>query len=321
MSSKADCESNQQNLFNYISIEDLIFECTPESLQKAKSQIISNFEHSDYDCFLKMIISVSTHRYFSFRLLGDLFHTIYQNKNQRFSLTPFTEYLYLRGILTKENLQEEPELSYNLEFYENFFKSDPITKSIYEDNLPEFCSLTSIIDLNSQQIQIISKKSLSYLAFSAFCCSINIFKYLILNQIEIDKKTIKYSIYSGNESLIEYIYEHGKTLDNFISHGIASHHNDVCHWLIDQFKTELPNNNEFIENWNISLFLDLHPFEEFTENKDNSLVVSSAKVGNSVFLKYLISKGANIEAKDNNILSQSYLWKDFIDICFTQWSS
>jgi hypothetical protein len=55
------------------------------------------------------------------------------------------------------------------------------------------------------------------------------------------------------------------------------------------------------------LFLDLHPIEEFTENKDNSLVVSSAKVGNFVFIKYLISKGDNIEAKDKDILSQSYL--------------
>jgi hypothetical protein len=97
-------------------------------------------------------------------------------------------------------------------------------------------------------------------------------------------------------------------LDNFISHGIASHHNDVCHWLIDQFKTELPNNNEFIENWNISLLLDLHPIEEFTKNKYKSLVVSSAKVGNFVFLKYLISKKDNIEAKDKYILSHSIIF-------------
>jgi ankyrin repeat protein len=41
--------------------------------------------------------------------------------------------------------------------------------------------------------------------------------------------------------------------------------------------------------------------------------------GHLDIVQYLISKGANIEAKDNNILSQSYLWKYFINPCFLQW--
>jgi hypothetical protein len=299
MSSESESETNHKYLLNYISVEDLIFQCTPESLQAAKSQIISNFEPSDYVCFLQMIISASSHKYFSFRLLGDLFQTIYQNQNQKFPVTPFTDYLYLRGILTKENLMEKPKLSYNLEYYENFFKSDPIRKSIYEDNLPEFCSLKSIIDLNSQKIQLISNESLSYLAFSAYCGSINIFKYLLLNQIEIDGETIKYSIFGGNETIISLIYEQGKKMENFISHGITSHHNNVCHWLIDHFNNDLPKIDEFIKKWNISLFFELHPIEEFIhENKDNSLFLSSAIIGNSIFLKYLISQGYNIESQD-----------------------
>jgi ankyrin repeat protein len=33
-------------------------------------------------------------------------------------------------------------------------------------------------------------------------------------------------------------------------------------------------------------------------------------------VQYLVSKGANIEAKDKDILSQSSLWIYFFDICF-----
>jgi ankyrin repeat protein len=51
-----------------------------------------------------------------------------------------------------------------------------------------------------------------------------------------------------------------------------------------------------------------------------SLIYASEK-GHLDIVEYLISQGPNIEAKDNNIFSQSSLWKDFVDVCFKERSS
>jgi ankyrin repeat protein len=54
------------------------------------------------------------------------------------------------------------------------------------------------------------------------------------------------------------------------------------------------------------------------ENTSLMLASSSGKLD---IVQYLISKGANIEAKGQWIFSliQSYLWNDFFDICFNEW--
>jgi ankyrin repeat protein len=54
--------------------------------------------------------------------------------------------------------------------------------------------------------------------------------------------------------------------------------------------------------------------------KSTPLIKASEK-GHLDIVEYLVSKGANIEAKDKYIFYHSSLWKYFVDICFIQWSS
>jgi ankyrin repeat protein len=94
---------------------------------------------------------------------------------------------------------------------------------------------------------------------------------------------------------------------------------DILHWYMLQRKVILILFNILFQKEQIlkqktMIFSLIHLYG------NTSLMYASIK-GHLNIVQYLISKGANIEAKNEYIFYHSSLWMDFVDICFIRRSS
>lgn len=115
----------------------------------------------------------------------------------------------------------------------------------------------SIFETNSL---LVKKKKLSLIQYSAFFGSLQIFKYLHLNQIDIlDSSIWIYAIHGDNSELISYLEENEveldeKTLKKIILEAIKCHHNDMVNYIQKNFleikNDDLEFNSKIIKYFN-----------------------------------------------------------------------
>ena len=161
-------------------IEEIIFH--PSSVGKDKAK--SLFPKQDQFTLQTMIIQSSKVNPSSFKILGDMFSLTGQTK-QKFEEDDFITYLILRGLLTKENIQQQRGLSWGSQTnrnrckpkttkeHENPYKKNSIHQIIQNDDV-HFLALC-MKEINRQNI-------LSLIEFASVSGSCDCFKFLLLTK-------------------------------------------------------------------------------------------------------------------------------------------
>lgn len=133
----------------------------------------------------------------------------------------------------------------------NYSLKSTISDSIYETNL-------FLIESN--------KNDLTLIKYAAFFGSIQIFKYLLLNKVELTPQLWIYAIHGKNADIIHLLEEYKieppkKSYKESLIESIKCHYNDIVDYLLNQyFQIENQNSNdlyiEYIKNYNFSFFND-----------------------------------------------------------------
>lgn len=132
--------------------------------------------------------------------------------------------------------------------------------SLKKDDVDKLQSIISKIPKDLTNVKItddifndIINGNPSYINYSAGFGSIKCFKYLLLNQHEIDADTLKFAIFGGNIEIIKIVDQNepnernsnkNEKVDVF-NIAIIKHRNDVFDWLLEQKLANENNNNIF----------------------------------------------------------------------------
>lgn len=282
-------------LQHWISVENLLFEATGESIQEAK-KLLGSFPREQV---FNLIVDVADVRPFSFKILGDLFKEIGMPE-MMFWRGIFPTYLYLRGILLINNFKTEPEPDKTIEEYEYPFINDDIVYATTTDNLESF-----VFYLDSQNITEMlvhfENQDINILDLAAICGSVKIFKYLTINIFDITNKTVSYSIRGGNEEIIQLLEKRDFSFDGTFGEAVKYHKNSIALWLYENYQSCDIRLTDCVRFRNTEMFMFLYKKGRKIDETDlhkRTPLSHAAHDGLMTLAKFLVENGANINSRD-----------------------
>ena len=227
-----------QDVLLYTKFENLLWDCTEDSINQAK-EMIKYFNHK---IIYKLVYTIAVHRPFSFKLLGDFLSSLDRISSKFPSFHLFSKYLVARGILTNENFHNSSITSDELlssEEYENPLTEETNQIAFYAmkndvHNLSEK-QATDSLDFNRLFFEI-QEIPFSLIDLAVYCGSIDVLKYLIINHVSFTPDTILYAVKGGNETVIEFLVSQGQRFDSQIELAIMSHHNSIAKWIMENYE-------------------------------------------------------------------------------------
>ena len=135
---------------------------------------------------------------------------------------------YSRFIKDKSFSLSFAEITYGQNSLGALISFDDVEKVAYRD-VHETVS-TEIFDVSSQ--------SLSSIAFAAYCSAVNVFKYLMINGMEINDTVVMASVIGGNEDIIELIQNKGISFKGYAQTAIKYHRNNIAKWIIENYNDQ-----------------------------------------------------------------------------------
>ena len=95
----------------------------------------------------------------------------------------------------------------------------------------------------------------TFIEYASFFGSIQIFKYLILNNVDLISSVWYYAIHSQNAEIIQILIDNNvefpnKDVNLCIDEAIKCHHNEIANYLIDIFSKEIKNYESAFRNYN-----------------------------------------------------------------------
>ena len=303
-----------------IHFENLIFQCTNESIEESK-KLLRKFSPK---WIQKMIYYCGFYRELSYKLLGDVFELSGPPEIKFYEYEEFSQYLLIRNLITpndlidenKPNEIEEAQLAdaahnhYSSDFsympktdmkkredFEDTIKENTLQYFVKNDNVSAFTDFIAVKNIDVQRSNIyILDLIFTIIDFSAYCGSINIFKYLMLNRCEITSRTIKYAVVGGNEDIIEFLANNGYSFDNKEMDAISYHNNRVVKWLFEHYQCGNDVNLVFcLDCFNMEIFFYLHFEKGIDLNQVGYMHFSPFMVAafqdNIPLVKYFLSLG------------------------------
>ena len=299
-------ENNTERDFQVmLDFENYCWECTEESIQKAKELIayVDPFWAHHLICY-----AVANHRLFHWKLLADLFSSFPHYQVKEFT-NQFVCYLYKKGILSKDEVNSSIsscETLLSVEQYEEKVEPETLEYYIKNDDLQSLTFyLSNHPDLNLVLAQVVMyETNYSLTNFAAYCGSLNVLKFLIVHNCVVDEVTIQNAVSGGNEELIEFLVSKHYSFDNMLFYAIANHHNSIARWLIENYHCEntifLP---DCIRLFNTEIFLFYMQEKNKNVNEKNYYTMTHLMIGvvqnNIALCRFILSIGASIYCTDD----------------------
>ena len=180
----------------------------------------------------------------------------------------------------EQTLKREIGLTYlnNVTNYDDFYKKRKtgendsyICSIIRDDNIDEFVtyisrtnlSLTSQIESSIYETNsfLLKNEKPTLIQYSAFFGSIQIFNFLLLNNVELNYSILPYAIHGNNPDIIHKLEENKVLKSNYFSllnclrESIKCHHNDIVNYFLNNYVT----NEHFLEK-NDNIFNNFSAF-------------------------------------------------------------
>lgn len=217
---------------------------------------------------------------------------------------------------------------------------DPLTKSIQNDDITDFQSILSHsnISINSKTHQSINKaiefandgyESPTLIEYAAYNGSLNIFKFLWMNDAKLPDNILKMAVLGGSYEIIHLLESKNITFDeSALNSAIEYHRNEIVEYIQNSVGIEF-NNSSFLTSisfYNIDIFLNhiencqeldfqkameiacekgaldlVICLSNYTKNKDQLGLLKASSKGHLDIVKYLlIDMKCNINIKDSN---------------------
>ena len=286
-----------EDVLLYTKFENLLWECTEESLLKAREMI----DHFNIKIIYKLIYTIAVNRPFSYKLLGDFISTLERTKMKFPSFYTFSNYLYSRNLLTTDNFnansQFDPNDILTKEEYENPLNEskNPIAYYAFLNDVQKVTELQVLnaVDLNTSFFEI-QEIPFALIDLTAYCGSLDVMKYLILNNVSLTPDTASYAIKGGNEAMLEFLVEQGLRFDYQLETAIMAHQNKIACWLLDNYDNEeidLPSCIGYF-NTDILLYFIYNAKRSFKE-KDyykKKFILLAKEHDNNILLDYFTSQ-------------------------------
>ena len=280
----------------YTKFENLLWECTEESVEKAK-EMIKYFESK---IMYKLIFTIAVYRPFSFKLLGDFTANLGQTTMKFPCFYLFSKYLLSRNLLTTQNFKRGLSVShFNLddvlptEQYEHplNLSENPIAFYAYQNDVKKLSEQQALNDVDLNRVFFdVQNIAFSLIDLTVFCGSLDVLKYLILNNVSFTPDTPRYAVKGGKETIIEFLVEQGLSFDNQLENAIMAHQNKIAYWLIDNYnnkEVDLPSCIGYF-NTDILLYFVYTAKRSFTE-KDyykKKMLLYAKEHNNDILLDY-----------------------------------
>ena len=108
--------------------------------------------------------------------------------------------------------------------------------------------------------------------FVIYCGSVNILKYLLINNYKITKQAIGMAFQSGQEAIIELLESHDFSFDNQLANALEYHQNNLARWLIDNYRCEKISHVECILWYNTEMFFHFYDIYLHKKAKKSDLM-------------------------------------------------
>ena len=289
-----------------IELEDIICRCVETPIEKLK-ELISHF---DKKWIQSMIPHAGYSNFFHYKMLGDIFElTGPCNCTNFFSSNFFCQYLYVRGLISKNNFNQDgpPQEKFlkTVEEYEKPIKDGTIWKSIVADDVNKFVDDVAHfnIDIDNERMYINGHRYF-ILSFACYCSSANIFKYLFLNHSNVDTWTIHSAVGGGSEDIIQALEGQGYSFNNTLRTAVGAHHNKIAKWLYENYKDIFFVFPDCVHMFNTEMLLFLLNEGNIDINekgiRDKTALHYAAEYNDPIIIKILLSKRADKEIKDDS---------------------
>ena len=279
-------------------------------------QYYNLYQNSDIDSFI-WLIQLMVHFYylrpkerqFLYNLVCELCEKfsnypsnfIYYMNQTKYQI-PFESYFCILSLTVPSILKEygkEPKykIKFNIEVYDPssiqyWIKEDDIDslQSYIAKNTSENVS-AMVFDIMHTPVECIENvDKTSIINFSAFYGSINIFKYLIMNNSKISENICMYAIAGRNFEIIHILEQKNFKFRNCLKMSVKYHCYDLTDWLLMNFECEPIFLQETVQLYNYEAFLfflnNNYLVNEFEHNMKNVLQTASWN-GHLEVLKFL----------------------------------
>ena len=110
-----------------------------------------------------------------------------------------------------------------------------------------------------------------------------------------------YSFAVGNQEIINILKENGHSFEEYLKTSVKYHRYELTTWLLENYKCQPVPLHKCIQYYNFDAFLYFlehgHSLKKI-DRFNRTYLHNASMIGNLSIVKYLIEKGANIEAKD-----------------------
>ena len=201
-----------------------------------------------------------------------------------------------------------PDLLKEVEKYEQPVKEGTLWYLIQTDQVQEFTRhvVLNNIDPEKEDIWIFNENFWSCIEFGVFCGSLNVVKYLTINNATIDLRVIRRSVEGGYEQTIEFLSEQGHSFDDLIYGAILSHHNRIGFWILENYENDtnrLISESVYSFNTEMFLFFLLEQGRSINETSyypGKTPLIHSVESNNIPLVRFILSQeGVDVTPKDN----------------------
>lgn len=293
-------------LVDWYNLEEAVFNVSEDKIQEI-CKLAEKFVNSDNSEILRnLILRASTVRRFLFKPLSKLWAKL-EPLNIVQTNTVFLNYLSLKGLIDQKMLYSRVPTDKSVSEIEQVFKEntllyniskDDTQKVVYESSNPGFYDQKATIDVN-EEIDLIS--------FAAFCGSLNVFKYFLLNNTnyKITNDTLINAVKGGKEEIIEILAQQAD-LDGCFKAAIEYHRNNIAEWLFENYKCEEISLNLCVLSMNTQAMCFLvqngNDMESLGSDRCTPLI-NAINISCIAFVNYLLINGVNVE---NNERTNEY---------------
>ena len=182
---------------------------------------------------------------------------------------------YVRQILVQQGVVKSERVEKSYDEIQNIFSVGSIEKTIQEDDVDQFISLSSNPSFNpnktiSTDSEVIGaaqnlgtnrssfgfgRPKISYMQLMSFFGSVKCFKHAISTNAYDIKDTAKYAIAGGNNEIIRILEQNGVSFDGCFEVSVKYHRFELCDWLLTHYKCEEFDISYYYYNFKAFFFL------------------------------------------------------------------
>ena len=289
---------NHPQLKLFYEFEELLFNISEDNVEQIEKKI-DEFPKESYNC-LRMYLSVCCSKFpFKLQLLERLWCHMGTIHHHHMWSSLLVEYLAKKNIIKPYLVPQyaNPQLSW--EDMLNVFPSNSIGHVIKNDDLEKFAIRSDESGFYKQTLLIPNERNdIPLLGFAGFCRSVNIFKFILINDqtewMKYKKEIADNVIKGGSEEIVEICMQYNFPFSSqSLTTALYAHNNEIAQWILNNYGYGDFGMIDMIQTFNVLAiaFAMENSFNLAKLDNDNlTPLISASLIGYSYVVEWLLEK-------------------------------